>query len=426
MTLLVAVLFFGLAGLGMPIAFALGLASIGGLLHQDMSLGIMAAKMRYSVDSFPFMAIPFFMLAGELLVMGGLVKRLTASANALVGHFRGGLAQVTVVSGIGLASVSGAAVADAAALGSAIGRPMGRLYGVPFASAIIAASANLGPILPPSTAMIIYATLAGSSVSISRLFAAGIVPGLMIAITTMFAVAVIARRRRFAATSEGFAWRPVFCEAYRAFWVLLMPPVVIGGILFGAFTATEGGAVAVAWAFLVGLFVTRELKLRDVPRALSRAVVTTAVVGALIAFAAPISFLFSINQVPQDLGAFISGLTTDPTVFLLLVMVFLIAVGMFVEPASAYIMLVPVFAPIVEQFGVDPVHFAMIFVLTLVVGMLTPPVGTLLFLMCGINNITMAALITQLWPFIVIQFAVVLICLFVPELVLFLPGVLLD
>lgn len=422
MTLAVALTFFAAAILGMPIAFALGLSALVGLGVGDMPFNLMGSKVAHSVNSFPFMAIPFFMLTGELLVVSGIMGRMIAFANTLVGHVRGGLAQATVLSGIGIASVSGAAVADAAALGSALSRPMGRIYGVPFTCAIIGASANLGPIIPPSTAMIIYATLAGASVSIAQLFAAGILPGLMIAVGTMIAVAVIARGRGYPATSGGFSLAAVWREGRRAFLIMLMPVIVIGGIVGGAFTATEGGAIAVAYALLLGFAVTRTLKLSHLPGCLLRAVITTSVVGALIAFASTVTYLFSIDMVPQRLGAWISGISADPYVFMLAVVALLLIVGMFIEPTSAYIMLVPVFAPMVDSVGVDPIHFAIVFIMTLVLGMLTPPVGTLLFVMCSVGGIPMAPLVREVVPFVAVYLAVILICLFLPDLVLLLPG----
>jgi len=410
-----------IALLGVPLAFALGLAAVAGLVWAGMPFNILAEKMVFAVDSFPLMAIPFFMLAGELMVAGGIMQRLVALANAVVGGIRGGLAQSCVLSGVGLSMVSGTAVADAVALNSAMGRPMNATYGVPFSSAVVAASANLGPIIPPSTPMILYAMLAGSLVSVSDLFAAGFVPGLIIAVCMMIAIYIVARRRGYARTGDGFRLSVFLQRLREAFLVLMMPVVVIGGIIFGAFTATEGGAIAVAYGLLAGFFITRTLRLADLPDIFLRAVITTSVVGALIAFASPATFLFSIAGVPRALGGFLQGITSDPTFFLLLVFAILVVVGMFIEPASAYVLLVPVFAPLAPRFGVDSVHFATVFILTLIVGMLTPPVGTLLFVMTGINKIPLGTLARELVPFIAIQFGVVVLIIFWPDLVTWLP-----
>lgn len=421
MSAIVGLAFVGFAVLGVPIAFALGLAALAGLMVADLPLNMLAEKMFFSVDSFPLMAIPFFMLAGDLMVSGGIIRQLVAVANSVVGHVRGGLAHTSVLAGAGLACVSGTAVADAAALSSALNRSMSKTYSTSFSSAVIAGAANLGPILPPSTPMIIYATLAGGAVTIPALFAAGVVPGLMIAIGMMIIISVVARRRGYPVTGESFSLARVGHEISRSLIVLLMPVVVIGGIMGGAFTPTEGGAIAVLYAFLAGMFVTCELKLSMLPRALLRAVVTTAVVGALIAFASTVTFLFTVDMLPVKLNELISGLTSDKTMFLLIIMVVMIVVGMFIEPASAYVMFVPILAPLAVTFGVDPLQFAMVFILTLIVGMLTPPVGTLLFVMCGINRISLWDLSKELLPFIVLQQGIVIVVILFPALILWLP-----
>lgn len=418
---IVGLAFFFFALLGVPMAFALGLAALIGLLVADLPLSMLAEKMFFSVDSFPLMAIPFFMLAGDLMVHGGIIRQLVAVANSIVGHIRGGLAHTTVLAGAGLACVSGTAVADAAALSSALNRSMSKTYSMPFSSAVIAAAANLGPIIPPSTPMIIYATLAGGTVTIPALFAAGVVPGLIIAGGMMLIISLVARRRGYAATGEAFSVMRVLREISRSFVVLLMPVVVIGGILGGAFTPTEGGAIAVLYAFLVGMFITRQLKLSMLPGALLRAVVTTAVVGALIAFASTVTFLLTVDLLPVQLTELISGLTSNTTVFLLIIMGVMFVVGMLIEPASAYIMFVPILAPLAVTFGADPLQFAMVIILTLIVGMLTPPVGTLLFVMCGINRISLWELSRELLPFIVLQQGIVALIVFFPSIVLWLP-----
>ena len=418
------VTFFVVALIGVPVAFAFGLASLAGLAWARMPFDLMAEKMVFAVDSFPLMSIPFFMLAGELMVEGGIIQRLVNLTNALVGHIRGGLAQSCVVSGVGMAMVSGTAVADAVALSSALSRPMAASYGMPFSAAVIASAANLGPIIPPSTPMILYAMLAGTQVNIGELFAAGVVPGLLIAVMMMATIGVIARRRGYPLTGESFRWANVFEALRRSFLVLLMPVIVIGGIVFGVFTPTEGGAIAVAYSLVAGFFVTRTLRVAALPGILLRAVVTSSVVGALLAFSAPATFLFSISGLPEILGNALSALTSSGTVFLLIVFVLLIFVGIFIEPASAFVLLVPVLAPLAPKFGIAPLQFATVFIITLLIGMLTPPVGALLFVMTGATRISLGALSRELTPFIVIQFLAVLALIFVPELSTWLPGLL--
>ncbi len=420
----VVIVFFVVALIGVPLAFAFGLAAIAGLAWSNMPYDLMAEKMVFAVDSFPLMAIPFFMLAGELMVEGGIIQRLVALTNALVGHIRGGLAQSAVVSGVGMAMVSGTAVADAVALSSALSRPMAASYGMPFSAAVIASAANLGPIIPPSTPMILYAMLAGNQVSVSELFAAGVIPGFLIAIAMMATIGVIARRRGYPRTGDAFAWGNVLAKLRQSFLVLLMPVIVIGGIVFGVFTATEGGAIAVTYSLIAGFFITRTLRLAALPGILLRAVVTSSVVGALLAFSAPATFLFSISGLPDLVGGAMSSIASSATMFLLVVFVLLILIGIFVEPASAFVLLVPVLAPLAPKFGVAPVQFATVFIITCLIGMLTPPVGALLFVMTGATRISLGALSRELVPFIVIQFAAVAALVFVPELSTWLPSLL--
>ncbi len=423
MLTVVVVAFFAVALIGVPLAFAFGLASLAGLAWEGMPYDLMAEKMVFAIDSFPLMAIPFFMLAGELMVEGGIIARLVALANALVGRIRGGLAYSCVVSGVGISTVSGTAVADAVALSSALGRPMASAYGMPFSAAVIASAANLGPIIPPSTPMILYAMLAGTQVQVSQLFAAGVLPGLLIALLMMATIGVVAWRRDFPRTGERFDWRIVLARLRESALVLAMPVIVIGGIVFGVFTATEGGAIAVVYSLLVGFLVTRRLRVAALPGVLLRATVTTSVVGALLAFSAPATFLFSISGLPEVVGSALSALTDDGTVFLLLVFVLLVLVGIFVEPASAFVLLVPVLAPLAPKFGVDPLHFAVVFIVTLLIGMLTPPVGALLFVMTGATRISLGALSREVMPFVAVQFLAVLLIIFIPAIATWLPGV---
>lgn len=421
MTLIVVVTFLVFALLGMPLAFALGFASLGGLYMAGVQFLVMPERMMHAVDNFPLMAIPLFMLAGELMVKADIMQRLVDFANSIVGRVHGGLAHVTILSGMILASVTGAAVASASALGATLVPSLRKHYEVGYSSAVIASAANLGPIIPPSNAMIVYALMAGSSVSVGGLFMAGIVPGVILTIGFMVLSSLISMRRGYPLTGEKFNIRNVLRQARKAIIIFMMPVIVVGGIVGGVFTATEGAAIAVVYALVVGFFVTRALKLSDLPGALFRAAVTAAMVGALIAFAATVTFVFTIDLVPLKLSHLIQGLTHNPTVFILLVMGMLVVVGMFIESNAAYIMLVPLFAPIALLYHIDPLFFGFLFVLNLVVGMMTPPVGVLLFVMCGITRISMTELIRSCWPFIVLQYVVLGLCMVFPGLVTALP-----
>ena len=421
MSTLVVVGFMLIALMGLPIAFAMGLSAIVAIWLSGIDISIIPQRMMYSVNSFPLMAIPFFMLSGELMIKAGIIERLISFANALVGRVRGGLAHVTMLSGAGLATVSGTAVSDASALSAILVPSLSKIYDKGFATAIVAAAANLGPIIPPSAAMIVYAFMAGPSVSVGGMFMAGVVPGILITIGFMLLCSWIAQKRGWETTGEPFQFKRLFIELRRSAIVLLMPLIIIGGIIGGAFTATEGSAISVIYALILGFFITRTLKISDLPRILVRAAITTAVVGALIAFASVITYLMTVDLMPQKLSALLFALTKDPLVYLILVALLLFVVGMFLESNSAYIMLVPLLHPIALQYGIDPLHFGFLFVLNLVIGMLTPPVGVVLFVVCGVTGIRMRELVANIWPFVALMYAVLFLCMFFPAIVTTLP-----
>lgn len=421
MSTLVVIGFMLLALLGLPIAFAMGVASLLALWFSGVDMSMVPQRMMHAINSFPLMSIPFFMLAGELMIKAGIVERLIALANTLVGRVRGGMAHVTMLAGAGLATVSGAAVSDASALSSILGPSLSKIYDKGFAAAIVAAAANLGPIIPPSGAMIVYAFMAGSSVSVGGMFMAGVVPGLIICFGFIGVNVWICTKRGWAVTGEPFRLAAVLTELRRSLVVLAMPVLVIGGIVGGAFTATEGSAIAVVYSMLLGFFVTRTLKLADLPGLVIRAAITSAVVGALIAFASIITYLMTVDLLPQTLSTVLRALTTDPLAYMALVALLLFVVGMFLESNAAYIMLVPLLHPIAIQYGIDPLHFGFLFVLNLVIGMLTPPVGVVLFVVSGVTGVRMRELVANAWPYIALMYAVLVLCMLVPSVVTALP-----
>jgi len=421
MSAILVLVFLALATLGMPIAFALGFGALAAAHGAGVEWAMLPQRMMHAVNSFPLMSIPFFMLAGELMINAGIVERLIDLANAVVGRLRGGLAHVTMLAGAGLATVSGAAVSDASALSTILVPALTKAYDKPFAAAIVAAAANLGPIIPPSAAMIVYAFMAGSTVSVGGMFMAGVIPGLLITAGFMVMCSWIARRRGWGATGAAFSFANVRAQLRRSLIIFLMPVIVIGGIVGGVFTATEGAAIAVVYALLIGFFITRRLKLADLPPLIIRAAITSAMVGALIAFASAATFLLTVDLLPQKLSLLIQSVTRDPLMFNLLVALLLFFVGMFMESNAAYIMLVPLLHPIAIALGLDPLHFGFLFVLNLVIGMLTPPVGVVLFVVCGVTKIAMRDLVRACWPFIAYMYGVLLVCMFFPPLVTWLP-----
>jgi tripartite ATP-independent transporter DctM subunit len=410
--------------IGVPIAFSLGLAAAATLVAWgQVPLWLLAQRMFTGVDSFVFMAIPFFILAGELMTTAGILDRLVKFADGLVGHIRGGLAHVTIVAEMFFSGISGSAVADAAALSAVLSPSMSKQYDPDFGNGVVASAAMLGPIIPPSIPMVVYALAAGG-VSIAGLFIAGMIPGIVLGLGMMAIAYVIAKRRGYPVRPHTVTWREFLAEMWDVLPALLMPVIILGGILGGIFTATEAAAVAVAYAVVVGLVVTKELKWRDIPPALVRSAVATSVVFMLIACSNGVSWLLTTQQVPSLVAQFLRAYASSPWLFLLIINVFLLIVGCLMDLSAAMIMLVPILAPIALTYGVDPLHFGFIVVLNLTIGLLTPPVGAILFVICGISRISLERLVRAVWPFLVWQIAVLTLVTYVPWFCVWLPRLL--
>jgi tripartite ATP-independent transporter DctM subunit len=407
---------------GMPIAFALGLSGMAGILVGGFPMVQLSGKIVHSIDNFPLMSIPLFILAGELMSRGGIMQRVIDIANALVGRIRGGLGVTTVIAAMGISGISGTAVSDAAALGGSLGPALTKAYGRSFGASLVASASNLGPIIPPSAGMILYAYLA-EDVSVGGLFVSGIVPGVILGVATILLVLYQAYRRQFPISEHPFDFVTLLRALIRGWAVVLMPFIVIGGIISGAFTATEGAAIAVAYALVLG-FVTRELKLADVAPALLKAAITTSIVGALIAFASQVTYLFTAEMVGVAIGQWIQSVTTNPQVFVFLVMVLLVLVGIPIEANASFIMLVPILAPIATSYGIDPIYFGLLFVFNITLGGITPPVGAQLFVASSIWRVSMGEMMADLMPFILLQYGVMFVLMFFPSLITFLPRLL--
>ena len=417
---------FGVAVvLGIPIAFSLGLTALASVFAWgEVPLTIIAQRMFGGMDSFPLLAVPFFILSGELMTQGGIMTKLVGFSNALVGHIRGGLAQVNVVGSMFSSGITGAGVADAAAIGSILIPAMKREgYDLPFSAAVTAAAAVNGPIIPPSIAMVIYSFAVGGTVSVAALFAAGFVPGILIGLALMALNYAIATKKGYPVGERFTLWR-VAVEFRRAFLALLMPAIILGGILGGVFTATEAAVVAVFYAAFVGFFITRELRLRAVPSIMVRTAVTSSVVLLLMATGRAVSWLLSVQEIPAQLAGFMTTLTGSQAVFLFLSMVFLLIVGCLMEASAALIMLVPILAPIAAQYGVHPLHFALLVIINLSIGTITPPVGVLLFITCGIARISLESILRVIWPYILLEIALLFLVAFVPDITLVVPRLL--
>lgn len=408
--------------LGLPVVFGL-LAAPAILLWlngQERDIVLLYRNVYEGMNSFPLMAIPFFMLAGELMNRGGISARIVGFAQAMVGHFRGGLAQVNVVDSMLFAGISGSAVADVSALGSIIIPQMEKKgYPKPFAAAITAASAIIGPIIPPSGIMIIYAYVMGESVA--ALFLAGIVPGILIGIALMITVKLMADHYNLPDALPRASWRDAGTAGKAAFWPLMTPVLLMGGILSGAFTPTEAAAVAVGYSFLISLFVLKTLTFADVPGVLTRAGITSAVVMLLVGAAMAFKTVAALAHTPELLASVLLSITENPLLLLLMVNILLFIVGMFLDAGPAIIILGPILAPIFVQMGVDPVHFAIVMVVNLTVGLLTPPMGLVLFATSAVSGLRVETIARAVLPFLAVEFLVILLITYVPALSLTLP-----
>lgn len=416
--------FFILLFLGTPIAFAIGLSSLFSLLLDGRTpLMVLITRMFTAVDSYPIMAIPFFVLAGELMNSAGITRRLVNFANALVGHMKGGLAQVNVVASMLFAGISGSAAADTSAIGGMLIPAMIEDgYRKDFSVAITATSSCIGPIIPPSILMVVFGSIAG--VSIGGMFLGGIIPGLLIGIGLMIAVSIYSSRYH-----SGRKPRKSFKEIMAAFkeasLALVTPAIILGGIVFGVFTPTEAGAIAVVYAFFIGVFVYKELKPSDIPKTLYNAATTTAICMLVVATASIFGWILTREQFPTYLTNILLAISDNPVIIYLLIVAMLLFVGLFIEILAAAIILVPVLYPVALQFGFDPIHFGVVVVVALIIGAVTPPVGVLLFISCSIARTTIKEITPALIPFVGVLVAVLILITLVPELVTFLPNLIL-
>ena len=401
---------------GMPVALTMGLAGTVAVLVGGQFPPIVTVQYMFNgINSFPLMAVPFFILAAELMTASGLTGALLRFANDLVGHIRGGLGHVNVLVSVMFAGISGSALADAAGPGALIMRMMRRAgYHAEYAGALSAATATIGPIIPPSILMVIYA-ITDARVTVAALFLAGVVPGLMLGLALAAANHWISIRRDYRFRSE----RATLARLARSFWsavpALLMPAIILGGILGGVFTPTEAAAAAVAYAILIG-FATGGLKPGDLPRVFVRSGVITAAVLLIVAMASLFAWLLTVLQIPQTLAAAIGGLTDSALLILVLLALFTLLCGLVIDTLPALIILVPVLAPIAYRVGIDPLHFAMMLVLNLTIGMVTPPVGPVLFVISAVGRLRMEALVRAILPLLLAELAVLALVILFPAL----------
>jgi len=418
--LLLMLLFFAT---GMPVAFAMGVASLAYMLMQgSLPLISIPQRMLNGADNFPLLAIPFFMLAGALMDNGGVTRRLVSFSSALVGHITGGLAHVVVVANMIMAGMSGSAVADASGTGSILIPSMQQKgYPAAFSAAIVGAAATIGPIIPPSIPMVIFASIA--NVSTARLFVGGVIPGVLMGLYLMAVAYVVARRRGYGREARRSLreFGQVFLDAVPP---LLAPVIIMGGILGGIFTPTEAAVVTTVYAFCLGLWY-RELRLRDLPRILTNVLVTTAVVMFIVAASSLMGWLLAIEQVPQALMRGFLSLSTNTWVILAIINVFLLILGCLMDSIPILIILVPVLSPLILRLGIDPIHFGVVMVLNLMIGLLTPPVGMVMYVVCSIAKVSIKDFTRECWPMMLALIVVLVMITFYPPLVVWLPNLLL-
>jgi C4-dicarboxylate transporter DctM subunit len=408
-----------------PIAWSMAIAAaIYMVFGPGIPLQGLVQRMIGGIDTFPLLAIPFFILAGNLMNTGGITDRLVRFAKALVGHIRGGLAHVVVVTNMIMAGMSGSGVADAAGSGTVLIPAMRRVgYGVPFAAAIVASAGTIGPIIPPSIPFVLYGSIA--SVSIGRLLLAGAVPGILMGIVLMIFVYFIARRRNYPSEIRA-SGRELLLAGLYAIPPMGMPAIILGGIIGGIMTPTEAAAAGAAYAFVLGFFVYREIKLADVPGVITESVVGTASIVIIMSAAQPFSWVLTYELAPQKVLALVENARLGQWELFLLLNVAMLIIGCFMEGLAVMIMAVPVLMPILEHAGIDLVHFGVVFTLNIMIGAITPPVGTIMYVVSALARISIAEFSREVWPFVIALVIALFVVTHVPVLSLWLPNLLLP
>ncbi len=412
--------------LGVPIAYALGLGALAGAYWIGIPLEAVMLQVSSGVSKFAMLTIPFFVLAGAIMAEGGMARRLVAFANVLVGlvRVRGGLSAVNVLATTFLSGISGSAVADTSAIGSVM-IPQMEQTGYPrvFATNVTISASVQALLVPPSHNAVIYSLATGGTISIISLFMAGVMPGLLLGASLVVLCLVLAYRNGHP-RGETVPLRQAVKIAIDALWGLVTLAIILGGILGGVFTAIEAGAVACIWAFFVTMFIYRDYRWRDLPELIHRTVRTVAMVMTLIAFASSVGYVMALMQVPARVTALLLTLSSDKNVILFLINILLLVLGCLLDMAPSILIVTPILLPVVMKFGVDPVHFGMIMLLNLGIGLCHPPVGAILFVGCAVGRVTIEQVVREIWPFYGVMFFVLMLVTYIPSVSLWLPRML--
>ena len=413
--------FLGCVMLRMPIAFSLGFSSFVYIAFSDIPLSIIPERMFSGIDSFVILCVPGFILAGNLMNVGGITERIIKFCLAIVGHIRGGLALANVGASMVFAGISGTAVSDAVSIGTImIPAMVKRGYGKEFSGAVTASASTMGPIITPSLPMVIAGTVTG--LSVSRLLVGGIIPGLLLGLG-IGGVAYFISAKRGYPKDERLPFKEIVHSFFGAFWAILMTLIILGGIMGGIFTPTEASMVAVFYAIIVGFFVYKELKPSMLPKIFFESAVTTASLMVLVGFANVFAWILTSEEIPLMVTTAMLDISRNPMVYILLVNILLIFVGMFMETIAALMILMPILLKPALQLGIDPIQFSLMCVLNLVIGLTTPPVGVCLFVASAIAKVSIGKLTWALLPFIGISIIVLLLVSYVPQVTLWLPAV---
>ncbi|BAQ11257.1 TRAP transporter, dctm subunit [Bacillus sp. OxB-1] len=407
--------------ISVPVAISVGLSSAIMIFQDGMPPTVIIQRLFTTIDSFTLLAVPFFILAGALMERGGMSKRLVDFAYAIVASRTGGLGMVAVLACMFFASISGSGVATVAAIGSImIPAMVAKGYDKGFASSTVAAAGELGVVIPPSIPLILYGVAAG--VSIKDLFFAGIIPGLMIGITFMILVYIVAKVKDYSGDT-GYTWKEKFVSFKDGILALIMPFIILGGIYSGIFTPTESAVAACVYALIIGLFVYKELKWSELPQIFYNAALTSSVVLVIIANAGLFGWILTSDGVPQTVATWFSGISNNPIIFLLIINLLLFIVGMFFDSGAAILILAPILVPVAITYGIDPVHFGIVMIVNLAMGMITPPFGVNLFMVSQVANIRMEQLIKYTALFVLVMVFNILLLSYIPSISTWLPQV---